>query len=59
VLVKLIKKVKRFRVERDLSLYREGFIGKPVPFTPTFLGVFILNQYFSKNSKVLRGGFKS
>lgn len=52
---------------RDLSLDSEGFIGKPVPFTPTFLGVFILNQYLSKNSKwgslpwnrFLRGGFKS
>ena len=29
----------------------EGYIGKPVPFTPTFLGVFILRQYYQSLSK--------
>ena len=48
MLLKLIKRVKRFREERDPPLDSEGFIGKPVPLTPTFLGIFILNQYYSK-----------
>jgi len=54
VSLKLIKRVKRFRVERDLSLRSNGFIGKSVPCSPTFLGIFILNQYYSrKNSNQL------
>lgn len=27
----------------------DGYIGKPVSLTPTFLGCFILNQYLSKS----------
>jgi hypothetical protein len=25
-----------------------GYIGKPVPLTPTLVGVFLLNQYYSR-----------
>ena len=43
--------LKKVSDERDLPLDSEGYIGKPVPLTPTFLGIFILNQHYSNFSK--------
>jgi len=39
---------------RKVPFNSDGFIGKVVPLSPTFLGIFILNQYYSrKNSNQL------
>ncbi len=27
---------------------KNGFIGKPVPLTPTLIGIFLLNQHYSR-----------
>jgi len=52
MLVKHLKRVKRFREERDLSLNSDGFIGKLVSYTPTLLGIFILRQYYSEKNLI-------
>lgn len=46
--LKCVISLKRVSEERDLSLGSDGFIGKCVPLSPTFLGIFILRQYYSK-----------
>ena len=45
--LKCVSSLKRVYRKRDLPPYSEGFIGKSVPFSPTFLGVFILKQYYN------------
>jgi hypothetical protein len=39
-------------MDKSVCKYKySGYIGKPVPLTPTFLGVFLLNQYYSRVKK--------
>jgi len=45
--LKCISCLKRVSEERDPPL-DSGYIGKSVPLTPTFLGIFVLNQFYSK-----------
>ena len=53
MLVKCVISLKRVSKERDPPLDSVGFIGKSVPLTPTFLGIFILRQYYSKKFSYL------
>ena len=36
------------KVKLSNKVCKNGFIGKPVPLTPTLIGVFLLNQHYSR-----------
>jgi len=36
------------KVKLSNKVYKNGFIGKPVPLTPTLIGISLLNQHYSR-----------